>query len=162
MSEDGRYAFAFLEGTWKAANRKRVKPLDPADTEWVSFEGEIVSTQILDGMGTTDTFRVADMPGRGAFEGFTLRLLEPDTGLWRIWWASTISKGQLDVPVAGRFHDEQNGIFECDDVIDDVPLKVRYTWRIDSPTSVHWEQAFSFDDGASWDVNWMTDSTRIA
>ena len=47
-------------------------------------------------------------------------------------------------------------------MIDDQPLKVRYTWTIDSPTSVHWEQAFSFDDGATWDPNWVTDATRVA
>ena len=162
VAADDRHAFDFFEGTWKASNRKRVKPLDPSDTEWVSFDGEIVSKTILDGMGTTDTFRVPDMPGRGKFEGFTLRLLNPDTGLWRIWWASTASKGELDVPVVGRFHDHRSGIFECDDVIDDEPLKVRYTWTIDSPTSVHWEQAFSFDDGATWDPNWVTDATRVA
>ena len=109
VAADGRHAFDFFEGTWMASNRKRVKPLDPSDTEWVSFDGEIVSKTILDGMGTTDTFRVPDMPGRGEFEGFTLRLLNPDTGLWRIWWASTASKGELDMPVVGRFQDERNG-----------------------------------------------------
>jgi hypothetical protein len=40
-----------------------VKPLDPDDGEWISFDGEIVSTPILHGMGTTDTFRTPDMPG---------------------------------------------------------------------------------------------------
>jgi hypothetical protein len=162
LAGDGPHAFDFFAGTWKAENRKRVKPLDPDNTEWVAFDGEIVSQPILHGMGTTDTFRIPDMPGRGDFEGFTLRLLDPDTGLWRIWWASTVSKGQLDTPVVGRFHDERNGTFECDDVIDDLPVRVRYTWKIESATSVHWEQAFSFDDGANWDTNWITDAKRIS
>ena len=35
---DGRRAFDFFEGTWKAANRKRVKPLDQSDSDWVSFD----------------------------------------------------------------------------------------------------------------------------
>src|SRR5258708_36488651 len=107
----GRHAFDFFEGTWKAASRKRVKPLDPSDTEWVSFDGEIVSKTILDGMRTTDTFRVPDMPGRGEFEGSTLRLLNPDTGLRRDWCACTATKRQCDVPGVGRSHDHPDGTF---------------------------------------------------
>lgn len=162
VAVDGRHAFDFFEGTWKAPSRRRMKPLDPTGTEWVSFDAEIVSKSILHGMGSIDITRIPDMPGRGEFEGFTLRLLNPDTGLWRIWWASTVSKGELDVPVVGRFHDERNGIFECDDVVEDQSVKIRYTWRIDSPTAINWTQAYSFDDGVTWDTNWVVDATRVS
>lgn len=156
----GRDSFDFFAGTWNAKNRKKVKPLDPESDEWVQFDGEITSGPILEGMGTIDSFRIPDLPGRGKFEGFTLRLFDPGTGLWRIWWASTFSNGQLDVPVVGCWHDENNGTFECDDVIDGVPLRVRYLWKKLSATTVSWEQAFSFDNGVSWDTNWITGATK--
>ena len=159
---DGRHSFDFFAGTWKAANRRKLAPLDPQSHEWVEFDGEITCGLILEGMGTIDSVRVPDMPGRGRFEGFTLRLFDPDSGLWRIWWASTVSNGLLDIPVVGRWHDDRNGTFECDDEIDGVPLKVRYIWKKLSATSVFWEQAFSFDDGQTWDTNWVTDATKVA
>jgi hypothetical protein len=159
---DGRHSFDFFAGRWRAANRRKTKPLDASSNEWVEFEGEITSSPILEGMGTTDTFRIPNMPGRGQFEGFTLRLFDPDTGLWRIWWASTFSNGQLDVPVVGRWQDDEKGVFECDDEIDGVPLRVRYVWSKNSPDSVSWEQAFSFDGGSTWDVNWITEATKLS
>jgi hypothetical protein len=158
---DGRHSFDFFAGTWKAANRRKLAPLDQQSHEWVEFDGEITCGPILEGMGTIDSVRIPDMPGRGRFEGFTLRLFDPESGLWRIWWASTVSKGLLDLPVVGRWHDDENGTFECDDEIDGVPLKVRYIWKKLSATSVFWEQAFSFDGGQTWDANWITDATKV-
>jgi hypothetical protein len=160
-ADDGRHSFDFFAGTWKAACRRKVAPLDPASQEWVAFEGEITCGLILEGLGSIDNFRIPDMPGRGRFEGFTLRLFDSEAGVWRIWWASTVSKGLLDVPVVGRWHDDENGTFECDDEIDGVPLRVRYTWKKLSATSVFWEQAFSLDGGQTWDANWITEGTKI-
>jgi hypothetical protein len=155
-----RHDFDFFFGTWRQANRKKVQMLVPGDTEWVEFESRTEAWPILGGLGNIDTFKAPDLPGRPNFEGFTLRLVELETGTWRIWWASTISNGQLDPPVVGRFQDGV-GLFECDDVIDGVPVKVRFTWKDIEADSATWEQAFSFDDGATWDTNWITRHARI-
>jgi hypothetical protein len=158
---DGRHDFDFLFGRWRISNRKRVNPLVADDDEWIEFEAESEAHPIVGGGGNIDTYRAPEFPGRPGFEGFTLRLHEPATGLWRIWWASSIGDGHLDEPVVGRFEDGV-GIFECDDVIDSVPLRVRYTWTVETWDSLRWEQSFSFDHGASWDTNWVMESTRIA
>jgi len=158
--QDGRHDFDFLAGRWETTNRKRTKPLVQDDDEWVQFEAWFESRPILGGLGNVDRFVPRDMPDRPGFEGFTLRLFDPEANVWRIWWASTISKGQLDVPVVGGFGEDGIGIFECDDVLEGIELRVRYTWTILSPTSLRWEQAFSSDGGGTWDVNWITESTR--
>jgi hypothetical protein len=157
---DPRHDFDFFFGSWRQTNRKRVKPLVKGDNEWVEFESWTDARPILGGLGNIDTFKAPDLPGRPNFEGFSLRLVEPGTGLWRIWWASTIGNGQLDPPVVGRFQDGI-GLFECDDVIDGVPVTVRFTWK-DTADSATWEQSFSFDGGGIWDTNWVTRHTRAA
>ena len=39
--------------------------------------------------------------------------------------------------------------------------RTRFIWSHITPTSARWEQAFSTDDGASWDVNWRMDFRRV-
>jgi hypothetical protein len=157
---DGRHDFDFFFGSWQQENRKRVKPL-VRDDEWVEFESFSEARPILGGLGNVDTFSAPEFPGRPGFEGFSLRLFEPETGLWRIWWASTVGDGHLDPPVLGRF-DDGIGVFECDDELEGVPLKVRFTWKDITSVSAVWEQSFSFDDGATWDANWTTRHARVA
>ena len=42
-----------------------------------------------------------------------------------------------------------------------MPILVRFLWSDITPTTCRWEQAFSVDDGATWEVNWIMESTRI-
>jgi hypothetical protein len=157
----GRQDFDFLFGRWRIANRKRVRPLVQGDGEWVEFEATMEARPIVGGVGNIDTYSAPNFPGRPGFEGFTLRLFEPATGLWRIWWASSVGDGHLDEPVVGGF-DDGVGVFECDDVLEGVPIRVRYTWTVESWDEIRWEQAFSFDRGETWDTNWVMESTRTA
>ena len=156
---DGRRDFDFLFGEWRVANRKLRHPVLRGSTEWLQFEATLVSGPILDGLGNFDTYLAPEFPDRGRYSGFGLRLFDPDSRLWRIWWASTISRGQLDTPVVGRFRGGA-GRFECDDVIDGRALQVRFDWTNITATSARWEQSFSFDDGKSFEPNWTMDLTR--
>ena len=158
--QDGRHDFDFFFGSWRQRNRKRVRPLVQGDDEWIEFESWSRVGPILGGLGNVDTFDAPDFPGRPGFKGASVRLFEPATGLWRIWWASTVGDGRMDPPVVGRFVDG-TGIFEEDDTLNGVPVKVRFTWNEITPTSAKWEQSFSFDGGQTWDSNWTTWHQRI-
>ena len=135
MDNDGRHDFDFFYGSWDQHNRKRVKPLVQGDDEWIEFKSFSKVGPILGGLGNVDTFDAPDFPGRPGFKGASFRLFDPETGMWRIWWASTVGKGQLDPPVLGRF-ENGIGIFEENDVIDGVPVRVRiYHGRTSRQTS---------------------------
>jgi hypothetical protein len=148
--------FDFLPGSWDVANRKLRNPLDPASDDWDEFDATSDAEAMLGGLGNHDHFRAPD------YEGFSLRLYDPDRDLWRIWWASTARPGRLDPPVAGSFRPDGTAVFEGDDVLEGVPLRMRFVWSEITATSARWEQSFSFDGGASWKLNWIMRLTRRA
>jgi len=159
-TDDGRHDFDFVFGRWHNVSRRLDNPLDPESAEWSEFEAVSEARPILGGLGNVDEFDAPDFPGRGHFHGFSLRLFDPESRVWRIWWASSVGDGLLDEPVIGRFEDGR-GVFECDDVLHGKAIKVRYEWAVTSATSARWEQSFSFDEGRSFVKNWTMDLTRI-
>jgi hypothetical protein len=158
---DGRHDFDFLFGEWRIANRRLGDPVAEKPTTWLDFEATSEARSILGGVGNFDTFSAPGFPGRPDFHGFALRLYDPETALWRIWWASTSGHGLLDTPVVGRFTDGE-GRFECDDVLDGRTLRVRFDWKDITHSSARWEQSFSFDGGQTFQTNWIMKWTRVA
>ena len=146
--------FDFLPGAWHIANRRLTNTLDPACDEWEEFEATSEARAILGGIGNIDHFRT------DRYEGLSLRLYEPEADLWRIWWSSTARPGRLDPSVEGRFSAPDRARFECDDVLEGVPIRMRFDWSEITETSARWEQSFSFDGGATWKPNWTMVLTR--
>jgi hypothetical protein len=64
----------------------------------------------------------------------------------------------LDAPMTGAFADEGDGkrvgTFFGADEHDGRPVRVRFRWSQASANTAHWQQAFSIDDGATWETNW--------
>jgi hypothetical protein len=146
--------FAFLAGHWTSRQRRLVKVLADCD-EWYEFDATLDCELYLDGNGAFDVLRAPERD----IEGLTLRLYDPTDQVWRIWWAAKASGGQLDVPVVGRFEGNV-GVFECDDIWDGTPIRVRYRWAETDTANPRWEQAFSTDGGQTWEVNWTASFAR--
>jgi len=149
--------FDFLHGEWTVHNRRLRDVADPGGTEWIAFDALGTCEPVLTG-GNVDRLFVADSP-LGAFEGLTLRLYSPDEDVWRIWWSSDRAPGVLDEPVVGRFSDG-HGVFEAVQQIGGADVDVRFEWITLDPSTPLWRQSFSWDDGASWSVNWEMDFER--
>jgi len=160
---EGRHDFDFFLGEWRVANRKLADPLAEAagSGEWLEFGATARVEPILAGLGNHNTYSAPDFPGCPGFHGFALRLFDLGTGLWRIWWASTMGCGRLDTPVVGRFRDGW-GRFECDDRLGGREAKVRFDWKDITPSSARWEQSFSFDGGRTFETDWIMEFTRAS
>jgi hypothetical protein len=89
--------FDFLTGTWDVANRWLVDFLD-ADSGWEEFPAVSEASRHFDGGANFDEIT---FPTKG-FSGLTLRLHNPDTGQWSLFWASKRT-GTLFLPVVGQF-----------------------------------------------------------
>lgn len=147
------HAFDFLVGdTWTVHHRKLNRRMaEPACGEWWDFDGTCSFWTILGGFGNVDD-NVIDHPD-GTYHGAAVRLFDTATGQWSIWWMND-GVAVIEPPVVGGFADGV-GTFEGDDTIDGRPIRVRFTWSDMSVTSATWQQAFSTDDGATWEVNWI-------
>lgn len=148
--------FDFLVGDWNIHNRKLNERLNNC-SEWTEFEAIGVMRKILQGLGNTDSFK-AKFDGK-PFEGMTLRLFNPVTKLWSIYWADS-NVGVLDPPVVGSF--AQNiGTFFTKDVFNGMDILVKFQWDKTDPDNPIWSQAFSADQGETWEWNWYMDHHRI-
>lgn len=152
---DGQHDFDPLIGSWKYHLKRRLNPLTGSN-KWVDFEGTGVCYKIWDGRANLDTIEL-DGPG-GHIEGLTLRVYNPESHQWRLYWANS-RIGILDPPQIGEFKDGR-GEFFAQDTINGRVILIRYAWDLTTSTP-HFEQSFSDDGGKTWEVNWITDQTRI-
>jgi hypothetical protein len=157
----GATDFDFVFGRWVVHNRKLRDNRDPTCDDWVEFDATSEVWPLLRTGFHVDRMEATDPPDGDPFEGATFRLYDPEAKTWRIWWSSTRAPGQLDEPVVGSF-DGDIGTFECDDVIGGRQVRVRFTWHRGDSEAPRWEQAFSFDGGDTYRVNWVMEFSPAA
>jgi hypothetical protein len=156
---DGQQDFDFALGRWSFHLRRLRDPLSNS-TDWVDYHGESHARPLWDGRANIDELRIQSADG-DVIDGLTLRLYNRETGEWSLYWANA-RNGTLSLPpTVGRFTDAGRGEFYDSEELNGRPILVRFVWSEITPTSAHFEQAFSDDDGATWEVNWITDQTRI-
>ena len=149
--------FDFLAGKWRVHNRKLKSRLSRC-SEWTEFEAQVECRLILKGFGNTDSFQTT-VDGR-PWEGMSLRLFNPKTRLWSIYWANCETV-VLDVPQVGSFEDKI-GCFYARDTFEEKEIIVQFRWDASNPSAPVWSQAFSPDYGQSWEWNWYMTFHRQA
>jgi len=89
----------------------------------------------------------------------SLRLYNPEAHQWSLNYANAAG-GALGVPTIGEFKDGR-GEFYDQEMFRDRTILVRNVWSDITAESCRFEQAFSDDGGATWEVNWIAVDTRI-
>jgi hypothetical protein len=154
---DGQHDFDPLLGSWKFRLRRRTNPLT-GSTTWVDLGGTGVCYKLWNGRAQLDTVELDGSTGH--IEGLTLRLFNPQTHQWRLYWANS-KDGIVVVSQIGQFKNG-HGEFYAQDDLDRKIIFVRFDWTKLGTASPHFEQSFSNDGGKTWEVNWITDQTRIS
>jgi hypothetical protein len=152
--------FDFAFGDWVVRHRclaQRLAGPAAGSQDWIEFDGTMSTRPILGGAGNLED-NLLDKPGDG-YRAVALRSFDPASRTWAIWWLDGRAPHRLDVPVVGSFVDGV-GTFFADDTLDGRPIRVRFVWAHQSADELSWEQAFSADAGATWEVNWEMAFTR--
>ncbi|MGB3316727.1 MAG: DUF1579 domain-containing protein [Albidovulum sp.] len=148
--------FDFEFGAWNVRHRRLRERLAGCQ-EWEEFDGTSVTRSVLGGNGNVED-NLIQFPG-GSYRAIAIRSFNPTRGTWAIWWLSTMTPHQLDVPVVGRF-ENGTGTFQAHDTLNDRPIIVRFLWLETRSAAPRWEQAMSDDGGQSWETNWTMEFRR--
>lgn len=153
--DDGRRDFHFLYGRWAVRHRRLAARGVDSDC-WDIFDGTSFTQGLMGGLVNIEE---NDFPDRG-FQGVAFRSFDVGRQRWSIQWVSS-TDGLVQPAVHGRF-EGGIGLFHGEDLDGARPVRVRYRWDEIAAGKARWTQAFSYDEGATWEDNWIMDFTRTA
>jgi hypothetical protein len=158
IEADGQHGFDFEIGTWKI-HLSRLQDRLAGSKTWIKFDGTSVTQKVWDGRANLEEFETDSSTGH--IEGLTLRLYNPQTHQWRIYWANSQDPdlGQPIQPMVGEFKNG-HGEFYDQELWKGRTVYVRFLWSEMMPNSAHFEQSYSDDGGKTWEVNWITNQSR--
>lgn len=155
---DGRNDFDFFIGTWTVRHRMLRERLK-GSTNWEEFGGTTTARKLLDGLGNIDEITLERESGLA--HAMTVRLFDPKTRQWSLYWASSVSGWNWQLPQIGGFT-EGRGEFYAHEPFERRYIFSRFIWTSSGPSACRWEQAFSDDAGRTWETNWTMDFQRIS
>jgi hypothetical protein len=153
---DGQHDFDFEIGTWKTHLRRLVRPLT-GSTTWVEYDGTTVVRPIWNGRANLVELEVTGPAGH--IEAASWRLYNPESHQWSLNFANSAG-GTVSQPTIGEFT-HGRGEFYDQESLNGRAIFVRFVISRLTPTSCHFEQAFSDDGGKTWEVNWIATDTRV-
>jgi hypothetical protein len=156
-ARDGQRDFDFEIGDWTTSVRVLRNPLSGKAPNWAEYRGTSLIKPLMDGRANIVELSVAGPAGR--IEGVSLRLYDPQAHLWGLNYAG-LHDGAMTPPVRGRFDGTERGVFYGDDTLAGRPIRVRFVISRISRDEAHFEQAYSADNGATWEVNWIAVDKR--
>lgn len=154
---DGQRDFDWEIGAWDTRLRRLSQPLS-GNTSWLEYAGTTVVKPLMDKRSNIVEFDVNGVAGR--ITGVSLRLYQPASGKWTLHFAN-LANGLMTEPMEGTFSDGR-GTFFGRDSYKGRAILVRFLIVPVSPTQWRFEQAYSADEGKTWETNWIAIDTRRA
>lgn len=149
--------FDFEHGVWRTSLRRLLQPLSGSQ-QWAEYTGISNVHALLDGRANLVELQVAGPHGR--IEGVSLRLFDTQRRRWTLNYAS-VSGGTLELPMSGGFDGGSRGVFYSAETFRGKPILARFVIDVLDADHCRFEQAFSADGGATWEVNWIAFDTRM-
>ena len=123
---NARRATRFRLRQWANANSPQAAaPSLDGSTTWVEFDGTSVTRQGLGGPGPTGGVRTR-WRYCGHIEGLTLRLYDPQSHQWSLYWANS-KGGIIRPPQIGEFKNGR-GEFYAQDMLNGRVVLIRFIW----------------------------------
>src|SRR6201986_5359639 len=110
-ASNGQHDFDFEIGTWKI-HLSRLEDRLAGSTKWVEFDGTSVTREVWDGRANLEEFETDSSTGH--IEGLTLRVYNPQTHQWSIYWANSKDPalGQSMQPMVGEFKNGRGEFYD--------------------------------------------------
>jgi hypothetical protein len=149
--------FDFGIGTFKTHIKRLERPLTGSHA-WAEWNGTVITRKLRDDGGNLEELSAGNVTEH--LQGITLRLYDAKTHQWNLYWASK-GDGTLGKPMVGEFK-QGRGTFYNKDTVDGRAVLVRDTYSGATANTYHFEEAYSADDGKTWETNFIADLTREA
>jgi hypothetical protein len=149
------HEFDFLYGQWSVRNRFLNKRLANSQ-EWTEFDASDAFHALPGNLGSEETYHTEHWPD---YHAIGLHLYDPKLKRWKLYWADNRNEqGTMQTLATGDFAGNV-GTFYAPDEFNGKSITVRILWKHLDQNHAHWEQAFSADQGVSWETNWTMDFT---
>ena len=148
--------FDFFLGNWRVHHRRLRKRL-AGSKDWEEFEGSSRCQSLLGGLVNINESE--SRRGGKTYNGLGIRGYDAASGQWADWYLDGARPIAIDAPGLGRF-EHGIGSFFSDETFEGKPVKVRGIFTPIAADTCQWEQAFSPDQGRSWETNWVMRYTR--
>ena len=155
-ARDGSHDFDWEYGNWTTHIHRLQHPLTGSKT-WVDYDGTTKIHRFWNGKAHMVELDVTGPAGH--IEGISVRLYNPVSHQWSLNVANS-AVGAFGTPTVGAFKNGRGEFYDYEEIGGRMIL-VRNVWSDITPTSGHFEQAFSADGGKTWQVNWIATDTRI-
>ena len=148
--------FDFFLGSWHVHHRRLRKRL-VGSKDWDEFEG---STRCQSLLGGVVNINESESRRNGkTYSGLGIRAYDAASGQWADWYLDGGNPLSIDAPGIGRFA-QGVGTFLSDDTYEGKAVKVRGIFTPIAADTCQWEQAYSVDQGKTWETNWVMRYTR--
>jgi len=143
---DGQRDMDFNIGTWRAHINLLRTPLKGTGT-WVELNGTAVVRKVWGGRAQLEEVEADGSIGH--FEALVLLLYDPHSHQWSKSFANS-NDGQLIQPMIGEFRDGRGEFYDQETYHGRTAL-MRAVWSNITVNSQHFQEAFSFDGGKTWE-----------